>query len=187
MRRVTLEIAQGITHETGGLSPIGQTAEEVSAELAAADEEYSRLEEEYREIHEIARQVVHFRTLNHLTQRQLAELVGTSYSQIARLESGLHKPSVDTLQRIARALGRRLRITFEPPATAARPDVRATRAEAVEHAVDTLMTEVATAYRGPTIKTMVEQQHKLSSFGNHRPLVTAQDSKELVASTPWAA
>jgi DNA-binding XRE family transcriptional regulator len=144
MRHATLRTAEGIAHETDGLSPVGQTADEVSAELAAADEEYSRLEEEYREIHEIARQVVHFRTLNHLTQRQLAGLVGTSYSQIARLESGLHKPSVDTLQRIARALGKRLRITFEPPAAAVRPDACATQAQTVEHPVDSPMTEAGT-------------------------------------------
>lgn len=187
MRRVMPGTAEVITVETRGPSPIGQTADEVSAELAAADEEYSRLEEEYREIHEIARQVVHFRTMNHLTQRQLAELVGTSYSQIARLESGLHKPSVDTLQRIARALGKRLRITFESPASAVRPDVCTTPAEEVERPVDTLMTEVATAYRGPTITTMIEQRHELSSFGNNRPSVTARDAKELTASTRWAA
>lgn len=102
----------GEQQEVGG--PIGQASDEVAAERAQQDEEYRRLREEFAEIHEIARQVVHFRTLSGLTQRQLAELVGTSHSQIARLESGIHKPSVDTLQRVAHALGKRLCITLEP-------------------------------------------------------------------------
>lgn len=134
--QTTLEAAEESTRERASIGPIGQTADEVSAELAAADEEYRRLEEEYGEIHDVARQVVHFRTLNRLTQRQLADLVGTSYSQIARLESGLHKPSVDTLQRVARALGKRLRITLDPAPTAVPREVVITL-ESVDDAVDT--------------------------------------------------
>jgi transcriptional regulator with XRE-family HTH domain len=39
-----------------------------------------------------------------LSQRQLADLCGTTQSAIARIERGLRPPRIDTLQRIARAL-----------------------------------------------------------------------------------
>jgi transcriptional regulator with XRE-family HTH domain len=49
-----------------------------------------------------------------LTQEQLAARVGTSHSQISRIESGRHRPNITTLRRIGDALGLRLVITFEP-------------------------------------------------------------------------
>ncbi|MGH9179299.1 MAG: helix-turn-helix transcriptional regulator [Acidimicrobiales bacterium] len=48
-----------------------------------------------------------------LTQERLAELVGTSHSQISRIESGRHRTNLDTLCRIAHALGLRLVLGFE--------------------------------------------------------------------------
>ena len=39
--------------------------------------------------------------------------MGTSETAISRLESGQHKPSVETLQKLSRALGRKLVIGFE--------------------------------------------------------------------------
>lgn len=48
-----------------------------------------------------------------LTQQQLAERVGTSYSQISRIESGRQKTNLDTLLRIARALDLKVVIGFE--------------------------------------------------------------------------
>ena len=49
-----------------------------------------------------------------LTQAQLARRIGTSQPTIARLEKGLdvRTPRWDTLQRIARALGRQLKLKF---------------------------------------------------------------------------
>jgi predicted transcriptional regulator len=47
-----------------------------------------------------------------LSQRQLAELVGTTQSAIARLEGGRISPSLPTLDRIAAALGAEVKITF---------------------------------------------------------------------------
>jgi transcriptional regulator with XRE-family HTH domain len=48
-----------------------------------------------------------------LTQERLAELVGTSHSQISRIESGRHRTNLDTLVRIAEALDLRLVLGFE--------------------------------------------------------------------------
>ena len=47
-----------------------------------------------------------------LSQRQLAELVGTTQSAIARLEGGRISPSLPTLCRIANALDAELTVTF---------------------------------------------------------------------------
>jgi ribosome-binding protein aMBF1 (putative translation factor) len=63
---------------------------------------------------EIARALIELRTKAGLTQEQLAERIYTKQSVVARLESGRSKPSTQTLQRIARATGTRLKIRFEP-------------------------------------------------------------------------
>ena len=47
-----------------------------------------------------------------LSQRQLAELIGTTQSAIARLEGGRISPSLPTLDRIAAALGAEVAVTF---------------------------------------------------------------------------
>lgn len=47
-----------------------------------------------------------------LSQRQLAERIGTTQSAIARLEAGNISPSLPTLDRIAAALGAEVTVTF---------------------------------------------------------------------------
>lgn len=63
---------------------------------------------------QIASLVIECRLNKGWTQRELAEIVGTSHSAISRLESGNHPVSVRTLMRVAEALGMRVRIGFEP-------------------------------------------------------------------------
>jgi len=48
-----------------------------------------------------------------LSQQELAERMGTSHSAISRIESGQHKTSVETLRRLADALGLRFVVGFE--------------------------------------------------------------------------
>ena len=69
---------------------------------------YDALEEEFVFIDEMLKA----RTESGLTQAEVAELVGTTKSAIARLESGSGKrsPSVSTLKRYAHVLGYRLEI-----------------------------------------------------------------------------
>ena len=49
-----------------------------------------------------------------LTQRELAELAGTTQSAIARLESGRSSPSFDTVRRMMRLCGFNLLVALDP-------------------------------------------------------------------------
>ncbi len=72
-------------------------------------EAYEALEEEFA----LAAQVIEARARAGLTQAELAERMGTSQSAVARLESGVGKPSVATLEKLAKATGSKLRIALE--------------------------------------------------------------------------
>lgn len=61
--------------------------------------EYDALEPQFR----IAQQIIDARKRAGLTQAQLAELIETSQSSVARLEAGRQLPSTRTLIRIAQA------------------------------------------------------------------------------------
>ena len=64
---------------------------------------------------EVAQLIYEARTKSKLTQKQLAELVGTTQSVIARLEDADYEGhSLSMLQRIASALNKRLEIRFVP-------------------------------------------------------------------------
>ncbi len=66
----------------------------------------------------VAQMIYDARTKAGLTQEQLAQLVGTSQSSIARLEDADYEGhSLSMLNRIAKALGKRIRIQFEEPAS----------------------------------------------------------------------
>jgi transcriptional regulator with XRE-family HTH domain len=62
----------------------------------------------------IADQVAKRRQQRGLSQRELAELVGTTQSAVARLERGGRPPRIDTLLRIADALECDLVVELKP-------------------------------------------------------------------------
>lgn len=70
--------------------------------------EYDALAPEY----ELIKQIITARQEKQLTQKQLAEKVGTKQSSIARLESGSYNPSFQFLQKIANALDKKLTIAL---------------------------------------------------------------------------
>jgi transcriptional regulator with XRE-family HTH domain len=47
-----------------------------------------------------------------MTQKQIAEKIGTKQSAIARLESGNVNPSLDFLQKVAEVLGHKISISL---------------------------------------------------------------------------
>ncbi len=95
------------------VNPVGDTAAEAGAERATRSRAYRRARESIAGGHDLAWMLVRHRMERGLTQQQLAAEIGTSYSQISRIESGTHTPNLDTLMRIADALGRRLVLGFE--------------------------------------------------------------------------
>jgi transcriptional regulator with XRE-family HTH domain len=62
----------------------------------------------------IAERVVERRKAWGMSQRELAELCGTTQSAIARVERGVRPPRIDTLARIAAALDCELAIELRP-------------------------------------------------------------------------
>lgn len=48
-----------------------------------------------------------------LSQKELAERMGTTQAIISRFESGNYNPSLDLLQRMATCMGKQLHISFE--------------------------------------------------------------------------
>lgn len=69
---------------------------------------FEKLEPEYK----IKRMLIEARIEKNLTQKELAELIGTKQSNISRLECGTYNPSIKFLQKIANSLGKELEINF---------------------------------------------------------------------------
>lgn len=93
-------------------SPIGSTAKSSSQQRAARSAEYRAAQARLAPYAQIARQIIHYRTLRELTQEDLARAVGTSVPSVSRIESGQHATTVQTLKRFAEALGLELDISF---------------------------------------------------------------------------
>ena len=94
-------------------NPVGESVAKSRARRARASAEYRAEQERIAQFEEIARLVVKHRAELGISQAELARRVGTSHSAISRIESGRHRTSVETLQRLAHALGLRLVLGFE--------------------------------------------------------------------------
>ena len=70
---------------------------EVQKELKKNEAEYKIIEE-----------IITARKEKNLSQKDLAELIGTRQSNISRLERGNYNPSLDFLNKIAQAMGKEL-------------------------------------------------------------------------------
>lgn len=95
------------------ISPIGAAVADDDERWAARDPVYRARREAHAAYREIAWILIKYRMDHGLSQQQLAERVGTSYSQISRIESGRQKTNLDTILRIARALDLKVAIAFE--------------------------------------------------------------------------
>jgi transcriptional regulator with XRE-family HTH domain len=77
---------------------------------------------------EVARAVRELRANAGLSERAAARILGTSQTQLRRMEDPRYLPSLRSLARVAAAYGHRLKIAFEPrerqPAKPARPAPR---------------------------------------------------------------
>jgi ribosome-binding protein aMBF1 (putative translation factor) len=94
-------------------SPVGTAAADATRRRGRRDPEYREAQERLAPYEGIARFVIMRRAELRLTQEQLAGRMGTSHSAISRIESGRHRTSVATLERLAQALEVRFVIGFE--------------------------------------------------------------------------
>ena len=73
------------------------------------------VKKEYNDLdvmYEIKKQIIRYRIENNLSQKELAEKIGTKQSAISRLENDDYNPSVEFLDKVANALGKKLEIRF---------------------------------------------------------------------------
>jgi len=69
--------------------------------------EYDRLAPEFA----LIRKMIQKRINNEMTQADLAKKIGTKQSAISRLESGKYNPTVGFLQKVAKGLDAKIKIT----------------------------------------------------------------------------
>src|SRR4029077_5801559 len=94
-------------------SPVGTPAAQAAARRRRRDSKYRAAQERLAPYEGIARFVIMRRGELGLTQEQLAGRMGKSHSAISRIESGQHRTSVATLERLAQALDVRFVMGFE--------------------------------------------------------------------------
>jgi len=81
-------------------------AKEIILKNKEVQNELDKNEAEYKIIEEI----ITARMEKKLTQKGLAELIGTKQSNISRLESGNYNPTLDFLHKIALAMDKKLEV-----------------------------------------------------------------------------
>jgi len=75
------------------------------AEMEATDPAFREASERLRPLFEFRKALIGARLAAGLSQKQLAECIGATQPAVARLERGERWPSVETLHRLAKALG----------------------------------------------------------------------------------
>ena len=77
------------------------------------DPEFKKLWEEDELEYQIISMIISARAEKGLTQSDLSRIAGIRQSNISRIESGKCTPSIDSLNKIATALGKRLILEFK--------------------------------------------------------------------------
>jgi len=91
---------------------IGETDFQEYLKEELKDPEFKKWYDYFGKQLEIALAVNRLRKQRGLSQSQLAKKIGTTQSNVARLESGSQNFTTDTLQKIAQALDKELKIEF---------------------------------------------------------------------------
>jgi DNA-binding XRE family transcriptional regulator len=73
-----------------------------------------RSPEETALVREVSQRITRYREAHRLSQRALAERLGMPQPDLARLELGLHTPTLETLARLARAMETTFAIEITP-------------------------------------------------------------------------
>ena len=107
------------------ISPIGQASQEAASERYESDENYRAAHDRLAPYRAIAHAVILARVARHLTQRDLAGMLGTTDSAISRIESGERAISLETLRKLGVALDLVFIVGSTDAATAVAADPRA--------------------------------------------------------------
>ncbi|MBQ8804767.1 MAG: helix-turn-helix transcriptional regulator [Tyzzerella sp.] len=94
------------------MNKVSVSFEELKSSLML-DEEFRIEYEKLRPRYEVISQIIEARKEQNMTQAELAKRVGTQKSNISRLESGNYNPSLDFLIKVARSLGKELKIQLQ--------------------------------------------------------------------------
>ena len=76
------------------------------------NEEFKKEWEEFQPELQLMKQVIGERIKQNISQKELADRMGTKQANISRLENGNANPSLDFLKRLANSLGKKLEIKF---------------------------------------------------------------------------
>ncbi|HZJ06461.1 MAG TPA: helix-turn-helix transcriptional regulator [Nocardioidaceae bacterium] len=114
-------------------SPIGRTHTS-ARRRRAKDPAYAEAARQLAPYEALARMVIRHRMANELSQEDLAKAMGTSNTAISRLESGQHRPGVETLEKLARVFKRQLIVGFADPIEDL--DAEPIRASVADHEAD---------------------------------------------------
>ncbi len=76
------------------------------------DEEFRLLWREREAAYKVARELIRLRKKQGLSQSEVARRAGLKQPAIARMESGAVTPTLDTIQRVAQALGRQVEVSL---------------------------------------------------------------------------
>lgn len=79
-----------------------------------SDPEVLKEYEAHKAEFEIARALIKARLASKMTQSEVAKRMHTSQSQIARLESGAHFPSMQTIHKYAQAINHKISLEIKP-------------------------------------------------------------------------
>ena len=107
------------------IGPIGQSSQEAAADRYNRDAAYREAHDRLAPYRVIARAVILARVARHLTQRDLARMLGTTDSAISRVESGERAISLETLRKLGVALDIVFLVGSTDAATAVAADPRA--------------------------------------------------------------
>jgi ribosome-binding protein aMBF1 (putative translation factor) len=87
--------------------------EEVKKKLFEEDSQLELAIKELEPEYEIIKQIIQARIEQNISQKELAERIGTKQAHISRLEGGEYNPSLKFLKKVAKGLGKELHITFK--------------------------------------------------------------------------
>jgi DNA-binding XRE family transcriptional regulator len=104
-----LEITSKVAGGRMGMDALDRYIVQRAARSAQFRTEFEALEGEYRVIDEL----IELRKRSGLTQKELAERLGTKQSAISRIERGKENLSLPFIRRFARACGATVQISFE--------------------------------------------------------------------------